>query len=63
MANLEKNEVNELKEMIDKLNHQACRQILFGMADLLFYHPSIIVKIFRMYIEDGVKYSRIKEGR
>ena len=63
MSNLEKDEAGELKEMVRKLNLQACHQILFGMVDLLVYRPSILSKIFRMFIEDGVKFSDVKEKK
>lgn len=63
MANLEKDESGEFKGMIQKLNLQACHQILFGMVDLLVYRPSLVTKIFRIFIEDGVKFSDVKERR
>jgi len=57
MPNLERDDAVELKVMIYKLNPQAAKQVLLGMVDLLVYKPSILNKIFRMFIEDGVKYS------
>lgn len=62
MPNLEIDDSKDLKAKIDGLSHQACKQILFGMVDLLLFHPSILTKIFRMFIEDGFNILMTKEG-
>jgi hypothetical protein len=62
MPKLEYPEMISLKEKILTLNHQACRQILLGMAEFLYCNRSLLTRIFTMMIEDGVKYSNNKEG-
>jgi len=63
MAILDFEETRKLKDQISQLNEVACKQVLYGFCEVLLLKPSVLGEIFRMYVEDGLKYTRSKEGR
>ena len=50
----------DLKALIFDLNEKACKQVLFGMVEILTQHPSILRNVFVELASDGRDYQKAR---
>ena len=58
MPPLDVNYSKDLKALIFDLDEKACKQILFGMVEILTEHPSILRNVFVELVSDGRDYHK-----
>lgn len=59
MPLLDVNYGKDLKALIFDLNEKACKQILFGMVEILTEHPSVLRNVFVELVSDGRDYHKV----
>jgi len=55
---LDSNYAKDLKALIFDLNEKACKQVLFGMVEILTQHPSVLKNVFVELVSDGRDYHK-----
>jgi hypothetical protein len=60
MALLDVNYAKDLKALIFDLNEKACKQVLFGMVEILIQHPSVLRNVFIELVSDGRDYQKAR---
>ena len=60
MALLDVNYAKDLKALIFDLNEKACKQVLFGMVEILVQHPSVLRNVFIELVSDGRDYQKAR---
>ena len=63
MPKLERDELEEVKAKIERLNLQGAKQVLLGMAEIMVNKPSVIAHLFRLILDDGVKITVSTDGQ
>ena len=58
MKLLDGNYSKDLKALIFDLDEKACKQILFGMVEILTEHPSVLRNVFVELVSDGRDYHK-----
>ncbi len=62
MQLLDYNYSKDLKALIFDLNEKACKQVLFGLVEILTQHPSILRNVFVQAVSDGRDYHKAIMG-
>jgi hypothetical protein len=62
MKLLDGNYSKDLKALIFDLDEKACKQILFGMVEILTEHPSVLRNVFVELVSDGRDYHKAIVG-
>ena len=62
MPLLDVNYGKDLKALIFDLDEKACKQILFGMVEILTEHPSVLRNVFVELVSDGRDYHKAMMG-
>lgn len=60
MSLLDSNYAKDLKALIFDLDENACKQVLFGMVEVLTQHPSVLKNVFVELVSDGRDYHKAK---
>lgn len=60
MQLLDSNYSKDLKALIFDLDEKACKQVLFGMVEILTQHPSILRNVFISLVSDGRDYHKAR---
>lgn len=50
----------DLKALIFDLDEKACKQVLFGMVEILKQHPSVLRNVFIELVSDGRDYYKAR---
>ena len=58
MPLLDVNYAKDLKALIFDLDEKACKQVLFGMVEILTQHPSVLRNVFIELVSDGRDYHK-----
>ena len=61
MQLLDINYAKDLKALIFDLNEKACKQVLFGMVEILVQHPSVLRNVFIELVSDGRDYHKARK--
>jgi hypothetical protein len=48
----------DLKALVFDLDEKACKQVLFGMVEILTEHPSVLRNVFVELVSDGRDYHK-----
>ena len=60
MPTLDSNYAKDLKALIFDLDEKACKQVLFGMVEILTQHPSVLRNVFIELVSDGRDYHKAR---
>ena len=60
MPLLDINYAKDLKALIFDLGENACKQVLFGMVEILTQHPSVLKNVFVELVSDGRDYQKAR---
>jgi len=58
MALLDAGYAKDLKALVFDLDEKACKQVLFGMVEILTEHPSVLRNVFIELVSDGREYHK-----
>jgi len=58
MKLLDANYAKDLKALVFDLDEKACKQVLFGMVEILTEHPSVLRNVFVELVSDGRDYHK-----
>ena len=62
MPLLDFNYAKDLKALIFDLDEKGCKQVLFGMVEILTEHASILRNVFIELVSDGRDYHKATMG-
>lgn len=60
MSLLDSNYAKDLKALIFDLDEKSCKQVLFGMVEILTQHPSVLRNVFVALVSDGRDYHKAR---